>query len=113
MLKNCRKLDTFHFSGVKILSCKFFQLLSTRKCHGSKKKSCCYYGPVNSKQMKALLESLSKADVYGGASVAAAKKKIFIDLDNQSMENFESLWRDIISDGGGINDVVQTDATQQ
>ncbi|XP_045469312.1 uncharacterized protein LOC123676986 [Harmonia axyridis] len=110
LLKKCKRLDTFHFSGVKILSCKFFQLLSTRKCCGRNKRSCSYYGPVNSKQMKALLESLSKTDVYGGASVAAAKKKIFIDLDNQSMENFESLWRDIVSDGGEVNEINETDA---
>ncbi|KAK9874888.1 hypothetical protein WA026_005700 [Henosepilachna vigintioctopunctata] len=105
LVQRCRKLSTFHFSGVKLLSCKFFQLLSTRGSCEQKRRSCSYYGPVNSKQMKSLLQSLSDSELYGSASVAAAEKKIFVELDNQSLQNFDDLWRNIVSDGGVIDEV--------
>ncbi|KAL3277002.1 hypothetical protein HHI36_012364 [Cryptolaemus montrouzieri] len=105
LMRRCRKLDTIHFSGVKILSCKFFQLLTTRRAFGHKRKSCSYFGPVNGRQMKSLLESLSKSELYGSASIAAAKKKIFIDLDNQSLESFEDLWRDMVNYDQTVNEM--------
>ncbi|CAG9863935.1 unnamed protein product [Phyllotreta striolata] len=73
MLRNCKYLTNLYFSGVKILSCKFFQILSNRKPAGAKR--CCYFGPVSQKQMKALIESVVESDNYDTATLFTSGNK--------------------------------------
>lgn len=99
MLKNCKYLTNLYFSGVKILSCKFFQIMSRRKPLGAKK--CSYFGPVSQKQMKALIESIVTSDNYDAAAlVTSGNKKISIkeiSSGGEEVPNIDSIWNDIMN----------------
>nr|CAI5848200.1 unnamed protein product [Callosobruchus analis] len=101
LLTKCKQLNNIYFSGVKILSCKFFKLLSRRKHSGSNK--CSYYGPVSQKQMKALIESIINSDTYDAATLFTSNNRR-IPIKTQSNQDsvdvpvaVENIWHDITS----------------
>ncbi|XP_074039077.1 uncharacterized protein [Leptinotarsa decemlineata] len=97
LLTSCKYLNNLHFSGVKIYSCKFFKLLSKRKHLGVNKK-CSYFGPVNQKQMKVLIEAIVSSDTYDNATLFTSNRSISIkenSNDNPDVPNIENIWQDI------------------
>lgn len=104
LLTNCKYLNNFYFSGVKIQSCKFFRLLSKRKHLGIAKK-CSYYGPVSQKQMRALIESIINSNTYDAATLFTSHRKISINElfgpENNNRLNLpvtvNHIWDDIVN----------------
>lgn len=58
LLLRCHKLQKMNFEKIKIRSCKFFQLLATRRSN-QRFVQLCYVGPVSTKQYNALKDSCS------------------------------------------------------
>ncbi|KAJ8920636.1 hypothetical protein NQ315_004775 [Exocentrus adspersus] len=127
LLTKCKHLNNLHFSGIKIHSCKFFKLLSRRKPFGVAKK-CSYYGPVNKRQMRALIGSIISSDCYDGATLLTSHRKIsiseFLNTGNRNLANVPNvpdtvdiIWEDILNnnteeddddyDAGAQMDLVQ------
>ncbi|CAH1976903.1 unnamed protein product [Acanthoscelides obtectus] len=111
LLTKCKQLNNLHFSGVKILSCKFFKLFSRRKHSGMKR--CSYHGPVSQKQMKALIESIINSDNFEAATLVTADNRK-IPIKTQSNREFvnvpvtvENIWQDVTSNS--VNDFTDVD----
>lgn len=104
LLTKCKFLNTIHFSGVKIQSCRFFKLLSVRK-HIGLNRRCSYSGPVNSKQIKTLIESIITSNIYEAATLFTSNnRKISLKNYYDNNNNYSSLadtvnriWEDINS----------------
>lgn len=103
LLTKCKYLHNIHFSGVVLQSCKFFKLFSKRRYFGTKRR-CSYYGPVNHKQMKALIESIVSSDIYEAATLFTSGNRK-ISLKNQSggtinnelnvLDTMNNIWKDV------------------
>lgn len=103
LLAKCKYLQHIHFSGVKLRSYKFFKILSGRK-HLSAKRKCSYFGPINHKQMKVLIESIISNDMYEAATLFTAnnrrlslKKRSNDTNQNYSnvLETINNIWEDV------------------
>lgn len=62
MLRKCPKLAHFKFVNSNIRSVKFFSLIARKR--SAVRADCSYSGPVNGKQLEALLASLRRNDHY-------------------------------------------------
>nr|CAH7721178.1 unnamed protein product [Callosobruchus chinensis] len=115
LLTKCKQLNNIYFSGVKILSCKFFKLLSRRKHCGSNR--CSYYGPVSQKQMKALIESIISSDTYDAATLFTSNNRripIKTQSNHESVDvpvTVENIWQNITSNS--LTDFDQDDVDYQ
>ncbi|XP_057671974.1 uncharacterized protein LOC130903741 [Diorhabda carinulata] len=100
MFNNCKYLRNLYFTGVKILSCKFFQLLSQRKPLGTT-RNFSYFGPIGQKQMKALITSIVSNENYNAATICTSGNRKINIKDAASTDSgtpdIDTIWNDIVS----------------